>query len=228
MRDRREQDLRNPDLPDGRENNVRLERYTAAMAQVAAARSVPFVNLFAPTKALFEGTRAPLTVDGVHLNEEGNRRLAEIIDRELFGPPTHTYSPAYISALQRAVADRNFTWFNRYRTTDSFATFGDRAFLTFIRTNPRDVNPSRVAINKEDVLPTNYEVLEREVEVLDTMTSNRDQRIFRTARSLESNPPRSRSTIRTRRSSSTPGPTSLARVPMAPTSSSAARRQFRR
>ena len=182
------QDLRNPDLPDGRENNVRLERYTAAMAQVAAARSVPFVNLFAPTKALFEGTRAPLTVDGVHLNEEGNRRLAEIIDRELFGPPTHTYSPAYISALQRAVADRNFTWFNRYRTTDSFATFGDRAFLTFIRTNPRDVNPSRVAINKEDVLPTNYEVLEREVEVLDTMTSNRDQRIFRTARSLESNP----------------------------------------
>ena len=113
------------------------------MAQAAAARGVPFVDLFAPDARAVRGRPAPLTVDGVHLNEEGNRRLAEIIDRALFGPPTHTYSPAYSRQLQRRCADRNFTWFNRYRTTDSFATFGDRAFLTFIRTNPRDVNPSR-------------------------------------------------------------------------------------
>jgi glucose/arabinose dehydrogenase/azurin/lysophospholipase L1-like esterase len=178
------QDLHNPDLPDGRENNARLEMYTLAMSQVAAARDVRFVDLFAPTEALYAAAKSPLTVDGVHLNDDGNRRVAEIIDRELFGAPPRAYPREYLSALQRAVADRNFQWFNRYRTTDAFATFGDRAFLTFIRTNPRDVNPARLKFNKEDVLPTNYEVLEREVEVLDHLTSNRDRQIWRIARGL--------------------------------------------
>jgi glucose/arabinose dehydrogenase/azurin/lysophospholipase L1-like esterase len=176
------EDLHNPDLPDGRENNARLELYTLAMSQVAAARGVSFVNLFAPTRTLFGTTKTPLTVDGVHLNPEGNRAVAEIIDRELFGAPPRVYSRTYLSALQKAVADKSFQWFNRYRTTDGFATFGDRAFLTFIRNNPRDVNPERVKFEKEDKLPTNYEVLEREVEVLDYLTANRDQEIWRIAR----------------------------------------------
>ena len=127
------EDLRNPDLPDGKANNARLEMYTLAMSQVAAARGVRFVDLFAPTRALYATVKTPLTADGVHLNEEGNRRLAEIIDRDLFGAPPRTYARNYLSALQRAVADKSFQWFKRYRTTDAFATFGDRAFLTFIR-----------------------------------------------------------------------------------------------
>ncbi len=179
------EDLRTPDLPDGRENNARLELYTRAMSDVAAARGVRFVDLFAPTKALYAQAASPLTVDGVHLNEQGNHRVAEIIDRELFGVPPHAYADRYLSALQRIVADKNQQWFNRYRTTDGFATFGDRAFLTFIRTNPRDVDPSRVKFSREDVLPTNYEVLQREMEVLDVLTSNRDRQIWRAARDQE-------------------------------------------
>jgi glucose/arabinose dehydrogenase/azurin/lysophospholipase L1-like esterase len=182
------EDLHNPDLPDGRENNARLELYTQAMSQIAAARGLRFVDLFGPTRQLYATAKTPLTIDGVHLNEEGNHRLAEIIDRELFGDPPRAYTSAYLSELQRTVADKNFHWFNRYRTTDGFATFGDRAFLTFIRTNPRDVNPDRVKFNKDDLLPTNYEVLEREVEVLDHMTSNRDRQIWRVARGLAASP----------------------------------------
>ena len=182
------EDLRNPDLPDGRENNARLELYTLAMSQVAAARGVRFVDLFAPTKALYASGKVPLTVNGVHLNDEGNRRVAEIIDRELFGAPPRAYPAGYLTALQRAVADRNFQWLNRYRTTDAFATFGDRAFLTFIKTNPRDVNPTRVKFAKEDVLPTNYEVLEREVEVLDHLTMNREKQVWRIARGAGPSP----------------------------------------
>ncbi len=182
------EDLRSPDLPDGRENNARLEMYTLAMSQVAAARDVRFVDLFAPSKALFAAAKTPLTSNGVHLNEEGNRRIAEVIDRELFGAPPRTYPRAFLTALQRAVADKSFQWFNRYRTTDGFATYGDRAFLTFIRTNPRNVNPANVKFTKEDVLPTNYEVLQREVEVLDHMTMNRDRQIWRIARGLGPSP----------------------------------------
>ena len=86
------EDLRNPDLPDGKENNARLEMYTLAMSQVVAARGVRFVDLFAPTRSLYATVKTPLTTNGVHLNEEGNRRVAEIIDRDLFGAPPRTYA----------------------------------------------------------------------------------------------------------------------------------------
>ena len=91
----------------------------------------------------------------MHLNEEGNRRLAEIIDRDLFGAPPRPTRATTSSALQRAVAEKSFQWFNRYRTTDAFATFGDRAFLTFIRGNPRNVNASsREATRQTSCRPT--------------------------------------------------------------------------
>ena len=178
------EDLRNPDLPDGRENNRRLELYTRAMAEVASAQGAHFVDLFTQTQTLYAAAKSPLTINGVHLNQDGNRQVAELIDRELFGAAPRTYSPAYLSGLQQAVAKKNFQWFHRYRTTDAFATFGDRAFLTFVRSNPRNVEPDRVKISAEDLLPTNYEVLEREVEVLDRLTANRDRQIWRVARGL--------------------------------------------
>ena len=181
------EDLRNPDLPDGRENNARLEMYTLAMSQVAAARRRALRRSLRATRAAFAAAKTPLTFNGVHLNEEGNRRVAEIIDRELFGAPARAYPRAFLTALQRAVADKSFNWFNRYRATDGFAMYGDRAFLTFIRSNPRNVNPNTVK-NKEDVLPTNYEVLQREVEVLDHLTMNRDRQIWRIARGLGPSP----------------------------------------
>src|SRR6185295_1206703 len=71
----------------------------------------------------------------------------------------------------------------RYRVTDGYSTYGERAFLTFIKGNPRDVNRNQVT-RQEDVLPTNYEVLERELSVLDVMTANRDRRIWAVARGV--------------------------------------------
>src|SRR6476646_7862560 len=44
------ENLKDPNLPDGTANNKRLELYTAAMAEVAKAHNVPFVNLFHPTR----------------------------------------------------------------------------------------------------------------------------------------------------------------------------------
>lgn len=176
------EDLGNPDLPDGRENNQRLDLYTRAMAEVAQAQGVTFVDLFTPSAQLYASTEAPLTINGVHLNSEGNRRIGQVIDRALFGDPP-SYEAPYLTRLRQAVVDKNFQWFNRYRTTDGFATYGDRAFLTFIRGNPRNVDAKEAArVGKEAVLPTNYEVLQREVWVLDVMTSNRDRRIWSVAR----------------------------------------------
>ena len=133
------ENLGNPDLPDGRENNVRLQLYSRAMSDVAAAHKVTFVDLFAPTARLYESTGGPMTMQGVHLNSAGNRAVAEMIDRSLFGDAT-SVPETRLAQLREAVADKNFYWFHRYRVTDGYSTYGDRAFLTFVRGNPRNVD----------------------------------------------------------------------------------------
>src|SRR5262245_1053626 len=80
------EDLHDPHLPDGKANNQRLALYTAAMAQVAAANAVPFVDLYKPTLELYGKAARPLTINGVHLNERGNEAVARLIDTALFGP----------------------------------------------------------------------------------------------------------------------------------------------
>jgi glucose/arabinose dehydrogenase len=175
------ENLGNPDLPDGVENNRRLELYARAMEETAKARGVTFVDLFTPSTKLYESVAAPLTIQGVHLNAEGNRRISEVIDRALFGDAP-ARPQAFLERLRQAVVDKDFHWFNRYRVTDGFATYGDRAFLTFIRGNPRNVNAEVAAkAGKEALLPTNYEVLQRELAMLDVMTGNRDRRIWAVA-----------------------------------------------
>ena len=56
------EDLGNPDLPDGKENNQRLALYTSAMAEVAKTASVTFVDLFTPSAKLYAEIKAPLTI----------------------------------------------------------------------------------------------------------------------------------------------------------------------
>lgn len=102
------EDLGDPNLPDGSENNDRLAMYTAAMAEVAAANDVPFVDLFGPTRKLYEQSSKPLTINGIHLNHEGNRLVAEVIDQSLFADQRVRREPQTLEKLRQAVLDKNF------------------------------------------------------------------------------------------------------------------------
>ncbi|HEX3727866.1 MAG TPA: PVC-type heme-binding CxxCH protein, partial [Pirellulales bacterium] len=161
------ENLHDPNLPDGAANNKRIEIYTAAMAEVARDRGALFVDLFAPTRELYGRVEGPLTINGVHLNATGDRYLAEIIDRGLFGLPPTAPDWAALETLRQAVLDKCFTWFERYRTTDGYSIFGGRADLKFVNNQ------------------TNREVMRREMEVLDVMTANRDRRVWALAAGSE-------------------------------------------
>ncbi len=179
------EDLGSPDVPSGKENNQRLELYTRAMEEVAKAQGVLFVDLFAPSLKLYAESKPPLTLQGIHLNSEGNRLVGQAIDQALFGDAPR-YEEAYLNRLREAVVDKNRHWFQRYRITDGYSTYGDRAFLTFIKGNPRNVNPKEATqAGKDAILPSNYDVLQRELSVLDVMTSNRDRRIWAVARGTD-------------------------------------------
>jgi putative heme-binding domain-containing protein len=159
------EDLHDPNLPDGSEDNKRLALYTAAMAEVARANGVPFVDLFRASKDLYAGAARPLTINGVHLNERGNQAIAEAIDKALFaGAPAPKRETELMEKVRQAVLDKNFFWFNRYRTVDGYSIYGGRADLKFVGGQ------------------TNREVMQREMEVLDVMTANRDKRVWAAAK----------------------------------------------
>ncbi len=157
-------------LPDGKENNERLKLYTAAMADVAKANKVPFVDLFHFTQQVYPQLEKPLTINGVHLTEHGNHMVAEWIDLDLFGQGPKR-DPKELERLRKAVIDKNFYWYQRYRATDGYSTFGERAFLKF---KPDD--------------QTNYEVVQRELRVIDVMTANRDKVIWAAAQGKDVKP----------------------------------------
>ncbi|GMU91377.1 MAG: hypothetical protein AMXMBFR4_04350 [Candidatus Hydrogenedentota bacterium] len=167
------ENLNSPHLPDGEENNRWLSIYTDAMARVAAEKGVAFVDLFAPTKALYDTFDEPLTINGVHLNDRGNREVAKIIVQAL-GQKVREDS---IDLVRTAVLEKNWCWFNRYHATDGNDVWGNRSILKFVDEQ------------------TNAEVLQHELVMLDAMSANRDVVIWnavegRTVKPDDSNVPR--------------------------------------
>ena len=158
------EDLGDPNLPGASELNVQIRRYVDAMREVAAKKSVPFVDLFAASQKIYDNSPAALTINGIHLNDEGNRLLAAAIAGETLGQTGPTDWSA-LGPLQAAVTDKNFYWFNRYRTTDGYSIYGGRSYLKFVGGQDNRV------------------VMQREMEVLDVMTANRDKAIWKIAAS---------------------------------------------
>ena len=72
------------DLPDGKKENTSLEAYTDAIRRVAEARSVGFVDIFNPTKRLYERERNPQTINGFALTDEGYENLSKILIEGLY------------------------------------------------------------------------------------------------------------------------------------------------
>lgn len=169
-----------PNLPTKAEidaSNARLKAYSAAMGEVAKANGALFVDLFTPTLESF-GQGAPQTINGVHLNAHGENFVAAVAEKALFpSGPMIKRDAAALDRIRAAVVDKNFYWFNRYRVTDGFSTYGERAFLKF----------SEGPGGYGDGL-SNYSVGQRELDVLDRLTSNRDKVIWAVAQGKSAKP----------------------------------------
>ncbi|MEM7013098.1 MAG: GDSL-type esterase/lipase family protein, partial [Verrucomicrobiota bacterium] len=152
------EDLGSRNLPDEKENNERLAKYAAATKEVAEAKKAGFVDLFAISSALYDASEAPLTINGIHLNAEGNRLVGEKIAQQLLG--SEIAASGELEALREAVLDKNDHWFQRYRAVDGNDIWGGRSTLKFVDDQ------------------SNAEVLQQELVMLDVMANNRDERIW--------------------------------------------------
>ncbi len=155
------ENLNDPNLPDGIENNQRLLAITNVMQEVSDNYDIPFVDLFHASQRLYMQAREPLTINGVHLSAEGNRQISQIIVEDLFGGLPRMRGNR-IASIREAVLNKNWHWFNRYRATSGNDVWGGRAELH-----------------------GNYETLQHELIMLDVMTANRDQVIWVKARGNE-------------------------------------------
>lgn len=146
-----------PNHSDGEQQNANLAKYTAAIKQVAADTGVAFADLYTPTKALFEGSDERLTLNGAHMNAAGYAALGPILNKSLFGSDT---AKKVDPAIKSVVDDKNFHWWHRYRAVNGYSIYGARGRAGF------------------DGTYNNTDVMERERDILDQMTANRDGRIW--------------------------------------------------
>lgn len=113
------------DLPDGRMENQNLRLYADVIRDVAAAHDLPFVDVFAPTKAWFDSTTTPFTVNGCHLTDAGYRQFAPILADGIYGKPP-AGSPARSDLLLAAVKEKQWMWFNDYQILNGVHVYGQR------------------------------------------------------------------------------------------------------
>ncbi len=158
------EDTGDANLPDGKAENQRLEETTDALARVAKVTGVGFVDLYRPTKQLFENSDQRLTLNGAHLNDAGYQALAPILMRGLFGADDDAKTRGGLESLKAEIDDKNFHWWHRYRAVNGFSIYGDRGKAG------------------SDGTYNNTDVMERERLILDEMTANRDRRIWAIAR----------------------------------------------
>ena len=168
-----------PNRPAAAPLNVNLKKYAAAMAGVAKANDVPFVDLFGISTELFDRAakqKQSLTFDSVHLTEAGDKALAPEAFRALFG---ETVPAGNLEKLRSAVLDKNHEWHRRYRTVDGYNVYGGRSGLAFeagkggFKQNMKE---------PEAPLLSNYQTMQGEMRQRDAKTANRDKRIWAVAK----------------------------------------------
>jgi putative membrane-bound dehydrogenase-like protein len=149
-------------LPTGETQNKNLAIYTAKLKDLASKHKVTFVDLFEPTKKLFESSEQRLTLNGSHLNDDGYKSLAPIFLQRLIGKdPAGPVNPK----IRALVDDKNFHWWHRYRSVNGYSIYGQRGSAG------KDGSGTY----------NNRDVMNREHAILDQMTANRDARIWQLA-----------------------------------------------
>jgi len=152
------------DLPDGVMHDADLAAYTEAIQFVAREQGTRFIDLYSPTKArMADPTAGPITINGIHLNDDGNRLAAEFMMQALFGSQPDPDWDA-MEPLHEAVVEKNLQFFHRYRPINSYYVMGGRK------------NPFGVV---------NFPV---EMAKLDAMVQRRDQRVHALASGLDPTP----------------------------------------
>ena len=88
------------------------------MGEVAKANGIEFVDLFSASRELYLTAKEPLTINGVHLNQQGDQALAAVQFKALFSKEPPSASDPQVQRVRLLVLEKNREWHHRYRTVD--------------------------------------------------------------------------------------------------------------
>ncbi len=173
--------MSDPNFADPKSINENVKLYAAAVEAVAKESGAQFVDLFAPSQAAYQAAAAKgqsLTINGWFLSEAGDKALAPAMFQGLFGESPQTLN----EKLRVAVNQKNWEFHQRYRTVDGYNVYGGRSQEKYQPRVRDEKEPSKI-INKPGTGPIlNYTVMQREMQIRDVMTANREQRVWAIAK----------------------------------------------
>jgi azurin/glucose/arabinose dehydrogenase len=176
------------DLPDPAANNANIRAYAQAMREVANANGVLFVDLFGPSAELYSEAAArgeSLTINGIHLGDQGDKLLAQAMFKGVFGKELpmsigakESQGEGPTEKLRQAINEKNEQWEGRYRTIDGNNVYGGRSKLAY--------QPEKGGFIEDRTPPepyvSNFKVMQEEMSQRDVMTANRDKRVWAIAK----------------------------------------------
>jgi putative heme-binding domain-containing protein len=117
-----------PHMPDAEAQNRDLALYAEACKAVAAKRHIAYADLFLPTGEAFAAAPGlQYTINGCHVNEAGDRLVAERLDQAFFGGPVAKPLPSDAFAkLRAAVNDKSWVHLQDYRMVNGWYVYGGR------------------------------------------------------------------------------------------------------
>ena len=136
--------------PEASKRNSDLRRYAAMVAEVARERGLAYVDLFTPTELLFsEKAGMQYTINGCHLNEQGDREVAKLLDDALFGKSKMVTPDVVFEHLRAAVNDKSWIHQQDYRMLNGWYVYGGRRTWD-TQTFPREYKKIRAMTDVRD------------------------------------------------------------------------------
>jgi len=117
-------------FPDPAVRNPQIQAYVSMMGQIATKAGVRFIDLYAPSLELFDQADAPLTLNGLHLNQTGNRAVGTRLAGEMTSPKAVAAVDTAASGfarLRELVARKAYEFAMAYKPTNGIHYYGLRA-----------------------------------------------------------------------------------------------------
>ena len=115
-----------PRQADPTDHNQNLALYTNAMQQMATANGLYFIDLFRPSLAHMQQKGTPITINGIHLTDEGYRLAAGWMGQALGLGNGVDLRSDFSKTLRRVIKHKDDHFFYRWRAVNGEYIYGRR------------------------------------------------------------------------------------------------------